>query len=92
MVARAKTPIHSPAEYLAYEVSVESKNEYYDGEIVAMSGGSPEHDRAAVDAMTTLNTQLRGTPCEAFSSNMRVWVSACNCYIYPDISVACAEP
>jgi len=33
----------SVEDYLKAEEKAEFKNEYYDGEVVAMSGGSPEH-------------------------------------------------
>ncbi|MFN7716717.1 MAG: Uma2 family endonuclease, partial [Pseudanabaenaceae cyanobacterium] len=40
-----ETPrIYSPAEYLAMEVESEARHEYINGEIIAMSGGTPNHN------------------------------------------------
>jgi Uma2 family endonuclease len=89
MVAHPKPCYVTPEEYLARERAAETKSEYYDGVIVAMAGASPEHDRIAVDFLRHLGNQLERSPCEPFSSDMRVRVPACNRYYYPDVSVAC---
>jgi Uma2 family endonuclease len=89
VVAHVKTPYISPQEYLEYEASTETKSEYYDGVIVAMSGASPEHNRATVNIVAGLHAQLVGKSCEPFMSDMRVRVPACNRYYYPDASVVC---
>ena len=81
MVASAKTPYVTPKHYLEIEQASEGKSEYFDGVIVAMSGVSPEHDRAKSDISASINTQLRGKPCEPFTSNMRVHIPACNRYV-----------
>jgi Uma2 family endonuclease len=92
VVAYAKKPKVTPAEYLELERSAEQKSEYYNGEIVAMAGSTEEHDRAIGDIYVSLGAQLRGTRCEFFTGNMRVNVPDCNCYFYPDASVVCSEP
>jgi len=79
------------AEYLAMESASEFKHEYFQGEIFAMSGASPEHDRIFRNTLTSLHIQLRGGPCEPFSDDIRVRVSATRLYTYPDISVVCGE-
>jgi Uma2 family endonuclease len=89
MSAFAEIPYITPEEYLAREGTAQTKSEYYDGVIVAMAGGSAEHDRVTGNIFASLHTQLAGTACEPFSSNMRVVVPACNRYYYPDLSVAC---
>ncbi|HZP85004.1 MAG TPA: Uma2 family endonuclease [Chthonomonadaceae bacterium] len=89
MVAHPKPCYVTPEEYLERERAAETKSEYYDGVIVAMAGASPEHDRIAVDILRHLGNQLERSPCEPFSSDMRVRVPTCNRYYYPDVSVAC---
>jgi Uma2 family endonuclease len=39
--------LYSPEEYLALEEVAESKSEYIDGEIVPMTGGTPNHNDIA---------------------------------------------
>ncbi len=81
-----------PAEYLAFErAQTDAKHEYLDGEITAMSGVSLEHNLIAVNVLTALRTQMRGRPCNVFSGDMRVKVSATGLYTYPDISALCGE-
>src|SRR5579883_412044 len=91
MIAHAKQPYITPEAYLERERVAARKSEYYDGIIVAMAGASPDHDRIAVNLLRHLGNQLEGTPCEPFSSDMRVRVPAYNRYFYPDVSVACGE-
>lgn len=90
MTLPAKSSI-TPEEYLALEHRAEFRSEYFNGEIFAMAGGSPEHDRITDDFMADVNRQVEGGPCETFTSNMRVKVSPTGLYTYPDGSVACGE-
>jgi len=41
----AKKLYYGKEEYLEMEAAAEYKSEYYQGEIFAMSGGSPKHSR-----------------------------------------------
>jgi Uma2 family endonuclease len=91
-MASQQEPFHTPAEYLAFERAAETKHEYLDGRIYAMSGGSRSHARIAVNLIREISTQLRGRPCEAFGSDMRVRVEATGLRTYPDLSALCGEP
>lgn len=92
MVAQRQYPYVTPEQYLAAEDEAETKSEYYDGVIVAMSGASPEHNEITFDIIGELKPQLRGGNCRGFASDLRVRVPACNTYFYPDASVACEQP
>lgn len=89
MVARAKQQWITAEAYLEQERAAQTRSEYYDGVLVAMSGASPEHERIVVNLLRHLGNQLDGKACEPFSADMRVRVPACNRYTYPDVSVAC---
>ncbi len=91
MVALRRTPYVTRQEYLEQERRAETKSEYHDGVIVAMSGASNSHDRIVVNTLGELYNQLRGTPCEARSSDTRVYVPAYNRYFYPDVLVSCPD-
>src|SRR5437016_5167026 len=82
----------TPEEYLALERKAEVRSEYLDGDMVAMSGGSREHNLIVTNIVGELRTQLKGRPCEVYPSNMRVKVSATGLYTYPDVVVVCGEP
>jgi Uma2 family endonuclease len=82
----------SPQEYLAIERQAEGKNEYYNGEMFAMSGVSRRHDRINTRLAFLVARHLEGKRCEDFSSGMRVLAVPSGLYTYPDLSVACEEP
>jgi Uma2 family endonuclease len=82
----------TPEEYLAAERDAETKSEYSNGQVFAMAGASPDHNRLAFDAGVLLSTQLETRPCEVFGSDLRVKVEATGLYTYPDVSVVCGEP
>ena len=82
----------TPQEYLALERKSETRNEYYNGEIFAMSGASREHNLIAGNLFRDIGNQLEDRPCETYMSDMRVWIEATGLYTYPDVVVVCGEP
>jgi Uma2 family endonuclease len=85
-------PRYTPEEYLALERSAEFRSELIDGEIVAMSGASANHNVIAGNAFATIHFQLRGRPCRIFMADMRVRVDSAGLYTYPDLTGLCGEP
>lgn len=82
----------TPQEYLALEREAEFKSEYFRGEMFAMSGASRKHNLITTNIVVGLGQQMRGRPCEVYSSDMRVKVAATGLYTYPDVVVVCGEP
>ena len=82
---------YSPEEYLALERAANFRSEYFNGEIFAMAGESPNHGRIKMDAATALNTQLQGKSCETFTSDTKVRTPGINIFGYPDILVVCGN-
>lgn len=78
----------SPEEYLEGEKSSDLKHEYEDGRIIAMVGASRAHDRIQINLTLAIGNHLRGTPCQLFSSSMKVHID--NTFYYPDLSVSCS--
>jgi Uma2 family endonuclease len=91
MFERARTWV-SPEEYLELEEQAEYKSEYFNGEIFAMAGGSPEHSAIALNIGRELGNQLEARPCLVFNSDLRVRVAETGLYTYPDVTVVCGEP
>ena len=79
------------AEYLALERAAEFKSEFFDGEMFAMAGGTPMHSLIATNLAAEFTTQLRGRPCMAFNSDLRMKVEATGLFTYPDLSVVCGD-
>ncbi len=78
-------------EYLQLEEFANVKHEYFNGEIFAMAGGTPEHAALAMAIGAPLLTKLRGGTCRVFSSDLRVRVLSTGLATYPDVSVVCGE-
>ncbi|MBS1810280.1 MAG: Uma2 family endonuclease [Acidobacteria bacterium] len=78
-------------EYIALDKNSEERYEYFDGEVFAMAGGSPNHSRLSVNVCSILREKLHGKTCEVFNADMRINVPAAFPYRYPDASVACGE-
>lgn len=91
----APLPRMTVEEYLAFEERSEVKHEYHDGLVVEVMdnvGGSAEHANIAVNIGTALNFALRGKPCRAYSSDLKIWIHRHRQYVYPDLSVVCGKP
>jgi len=80
----------SYAEYLELEERSDVKHEFVDGELYAMSGGTPAHARLPIALAVALDPLLRGGPCRLYSSDLRVRFPDGNS-AYPDLSVVCGE-
>ena len=83
----------TPEAYLELERKATTKNEYVNGEILAMAGASFVHNFITLDTSTYLNNQLMDGECQvAGTGDLRVKVSRTESYFYPDIVVVCGEP
>ncbi len=78
-------------QYLMLEEDSGSKHEFLDGQVWAMSGGTPDHAAVAGNVLTLLNVQLIGKKCRVFTSDLRVRVAATGLGTYPDVSVICGR-
>lgn len=79
------------AEYLAAELEAEEKHEYHDGEVLAMSGGTPQHAGIGFNLAAAVASRLRGGPCRGYSADLRVCVDASRRFVYPDATIVCGE-
>jgi Uma2 family endonuclease len=82
----------TPEQYLEIERAAEYKSEYFNGEMYAMAGGTLDHSRIFHSVSNLLDAQLRGRPCEAAGSDLRLRVNSKGLFTYPDIVVFCGEP
>jgi Uma2 family endonuclease len=87
----AGTVVVSAEEYLALDRAAEFRSEFIDGEIIERPGASIRHARLQVILACEIQAALRDSPCQAFSSNLRLRVSP-RMYTYPDLTVVCGEP
>ncbi len=90
-MSAAPKPLLSPHEYLARERLADLRSEFYRGEMFAMAGGSPRHSLIKTNLLCALCNALKGRPCTAYDSDLRIRVSTTGLYTYPDASVICGE-
>ncbi|HVF49235.1 MAG TPA: Uma2 family endonuclease [Pyrinomonadaceae bacterium] len=82
----------TPEEYLAFERQCEHKNEYFKGEIFAMTGASRQHNLITGNIASELGQQLKQRVDELYIGRMRVLIPLTTSYMYPDVVVVCDEP
>jgi len=61
-------------EYLVIERKAATKSEFYQGTILAMAGGLPEHGLITSNIIAALWNGLGRGPCRVYSSDLRVAV------------------
>ncbi len=79
------------ADYLAVEQNSEHRHELIDGVIVAMAGGSDEHNAIAGRLAMLLGLRLEA-PCRYYSPDQRFWIAASARGRYADGSIVCGKP
>jgi Uma2 family endonuclease len=88
-MASERTPSMSVEEYFELEENhPDTRYEYLDGYVYMMSGGSANHATISGNIYAILRSLLRGGPCRAYNSDMKVRVSE-NRYFHPDVTVSC---
>jgi Uma2 family endonuclease len=92
MTAQAIPKTYTFDEYLEIERKAGYRSELVNGYIYAMAGASRMHNLVAGNTFGELRQQLKGRPCEAYTSDMRVKVEATGRATYPDVVVVCGEP
>src|SRR5512140_3262308 len=91
-----KAVLHLPrratyADYLATEQNSDSRHEFIDGVIVAMAGGSDEHNAIASRFATLFGVRLpRG--CRSYTPDQRFWIEMTSHGRYSDGSIICGKP
>src|SRR5215210_1044110 len=79
----------TPEEYLRRERGAVEKHEYYHGDVIPMSGGSPSHSLVISNVNGELRARMKGGPCRVYESNLRIRIPRTTLYTYPDVSVIC---
>ncbi|HYH81948.1 MAG TPA: Uma2 family endonuclease [Longimicrobium sp.] len=85
-------PRHTAEQYLRLERAADGKSELVNGRTHAISGASRRHNLIVANLIGEIRAQLRGRPCEAYVSDMRVKVARTELYAYPGLAALCGEP
>ncbi len=95
MITQLEKKTYTVEEYLELELASETRSEYRNGEIISMTGGTPEHNRISGNLYIALSLSLRRKPYETFHVDQRLWIpdggvspnGNLNFYTYPDVMV-----
>ncbi|MBD2608695.1 Uma2 family endonuclease [Scytonema hofmannii FACHB-248] len=82
---------YSPEEYLEIEVKSEERHEYINGQIIPMTGGTPNHNQIAGNFYAALNFALKRQPYRVFVTDQRLWIPQKRINTYPDVMVIAGE-
>ncbi|MDB9445879.1 Uma2 family endonuclease [Anabaenopsis tanganyikae CS-531] len=83
---------YTPEEYLELEAKADDKNEFRDGEIIAMTGGTTNHNKLALNLATRLNLALDDLNYEVYIGDVKLWIPQYRQFTYPDVMVVGGEP
>ena len=89
-MARSPIPLISFEEYLALEEKAQFKNEFYQGEILAMAGGTRRHSFISSNLMYRLRSALNGTDGELHAGELLFRTGVLGAY--PDVMILCGQP
>lgn len=81
----------SYADYLAAEQNSASRHELLDGVVVAMAGGSDEHNALTGRLGGLCLARLAGS-CRYYSPDQRFWIAATGHGRYSDGTIICGKP
>jgi len=82
---------HLSAEaYLAWEAQQDTRHEYVNGTITAITGGSVAHNLLALNLYSELRPHLQKRGCIATVAEVKVQASN-SIYYYPDLVVTCSD-
>ncbi|HEU4386392.1 MAG TPA: Uma2 family endonuclease [Blastocatellia bacterium] len=78
-------------EYFALEKASDARFEYWDGDILCMSGGSEAHSRISSRVHFRVSQRLEGGRCQAFTGDLPIKTPTLPPYRYPDVTIACGQ-
>ena len=86
------TAYYTPEEYLELEEKADDKNEYRDGEIISMTGGTTNHNKLAGNFYICLNLALNDLDYDIYIGDVKLWIPRYQEFTYPDVMVIEGQP
>ncbi|MFM2066519.1 MAG: hypothetical protein RLZZ584_1428 [Pseudomonadota bacterium] len=83
-------PRMSADEFLAWDAGQTLRHEFLQGEVYLMAGGEDRNATVAGNLYIALRAHLRGTPCRAYGSDVKLRVETADAFFYPDLMVTCS--
>jgi Uma2 family endonuclease len=84
--------VYSAIEYLALEENAEVRNEFINGEIVPMAGGTTQHNLIAGNIYLAIRIATKGKNIQTYIENVKLKIPDFNIFTYPDVMIITGEP
>ncbi|MBR8835306.1 MAG: Uma2 family endonuclease [Stigonema ocellatum SAG 48.90 = DSM 106950] len=92
MILQTEKRYYTPEEYLELEEKAEYKNEYKDGEIIPMTGGTTNHNKIAGNFYKKFPLTVQAQNYDIYIGDVRLCIPRYRLYTYPDVMVVKGEP
>lgn len=92
MQTQEKKQFYTIQEYLDFEDQSDTKHQFYNSEIFAMSGATLNHNIIASYTAFALMNAFKGKPCIVTGADLKVQIEKNDLFTYPDVSIFCGEP
>lgn len=92
MVLQTEKRYYTPEEYLELEEKAEYKNEYRDGEIIAITGSTTNHNKIAGNFCRKFPLTIQGQDYDIYIGDIKLWIPRYRLYTYPDVMVVKGKP
>ena len=87
MVTLTQSKLYTVDEYLEIDINSDERHEFDNGEIIPMTGGTPNHNEIASNFLVILKLALKNKPFRTFITDQRLWIPQLNKFTYPDVMV-----
>lgn len=84
-------PYYTPEEYLELEAKADDKNEYRNGEIIPVTGGTTNHNKIAGNFYARLTLDLNEENYDVYIGDVKLWIPKYRQFTYPDVMVIQGE-
>jgi Uma2 family endonuclease len=88
MVTQLAKKTYTVDEYLELEIASDIRNEYRNGEIIPMTGGTPNHNDISGNLYLLLKPLLKAQGFRVFHVDQRLWIHDIKIHTYPDVMIA----
>jgi Uma2 family endonuclease len=88
MVTQLTKKTYTVDEYLELEIASDIRNEYRNGEIIPITGGTPNHNDISGNLYLLLKPLLKAQGFRVFHVDQRLWIPDIKIHTYHDVMVA----
>jgi Uma2 family endonuclease len=92
MVAQLQLKYYTPEEYLELEEKSNTRNEYIDGEIIPMVGGTTNHNQIAINFCRAFPLTINNQDYYIYINDVKLWIEDYRFYTYPDLMIIEGKP